>query len=123
MVPMVTNCQLLISMRATEFPWVTDERLLQSLTGFAKRPNILVVCEGVEPRVVTTSLQDWCEAPYHLCRLPGPLWLPESKNGSLVLENVSAMTLPQQIAFHDWLDSRRGDLQIVSATARPLWPL
>jgi len=119
---MVTDYQRQVSMCLTEFPWISDQRLLQSLRTFEKRPNLLVVCEGVEPRAVTASLRDWCARPCHVRSLPGALQLPADITGSLFLENVAGMTLSQQIALNDWLDARRGALHIVSATDRPLWP-
>src|SRR5262245_2766190 len=119
---MFTDCQTQISMCASSFPWVSDQRLLQALATFEWRPNLLVLCDDVEPRAVTPWLEDWCVAPCHVCRLPGALWLPADMPGSLVLENVAWMSLPQQIQLNDWLDQSRRQLQIVSSTHRPLWP-
>lgn len=108
-------------MHATEFPWIADRRLLQSLTSLDRPPNLLVVCAGVPATNVIESFRDWCRPPAHVCRLPGALRLPAIARGTLFLENVTAMTLAQQIAFGDWLDGTSGEPQIVSVAPASVW--
>lgn len=112
-----------VSMHALELPWVTDRVLLRSLTTAANRPSLLILCDQIEPDVVIASLVKWCAQPFHICSLPGSLALPSTRTGTLFLNDVSAMTLAQQVALNDWIDRSRGDIQIVSATETRLWPL
>ena len=118
-----TFCEPFISMQALDFPWVSDRVLLRSLTMAPNRPSLLVVCDRTEPDAAIASLMKWCEQPFHICCLPGPLELPSVKKGTLFLRDVSYLTLAQQIALNDWIEGGRGDLQIVSVTDTPLWPL
>jgi transcriptional regulator of acetoin/glycerol metabolism len=118
---MATILQGLISMHATEFPWVSDQRLFESLTRVEKRPNLLVLCAGIEPAAVVASLKSWCTGPCLVCRLPGSLRLPAVERGTLLLENVTSMTLGQQIALNDWLAATSGAMQIVSVATESVW--
>jgi len=122
---MLTQClsEPIISMQALDFPWVSDRILMRSLTMAPSRPSLLVMCDRIEPDAAIASLMKWCEQPFHICSLPGPLELPAVKKGTLFLKDVSHLTLAQQIALNDWIDCGRGDLQIVSATDTRLWPL
>ena len=108
-------------MHAAEFPWVADQRLFHSLTRIERRPNLLVLCAGVRPANVIESLQDWCRPPSQVCRLPGTLQFPASDRGTLLIENLTSMTLTQQIALGDWLDGKSGEPQIVSVSAASVW--
>ena len=122
---MLTQCfsEPFISMQALDFPWVSDRILLRSLTMAPSRPSLLVMCDRIETDAAIASLMKWCEQPFHICSLPGPLDLPPVKKGTLFLKDVSHLTLAQQLALNDWIDRGRGDLQIVSATDVRLWPL
>ena len=122
---MLTHClsEPIISMQALDFPWVSDRVLMRSLTMALNRPSLLVMCESIETDSAIASLMKWCEQPFHFCSLPGPLELPSVKQGTLFLNDVSHMTLAQQIALNDWIECGRGELQIVSATDTRLWPL
>jgi transcriptional regulator of acetoin/glycerol metabolism len=122
---MLTQCisEPFISMQALDFPWVSDRILLRSLTMAPSRPSLLVMCDRIETDAAIASLMKWCEQPFHICSLPGPLELPPVKKGTLFLKDVSHLTLAQQLALNDWIDRGRGDLQIVSATDVRLWPL
>jgi transcriptional regulator of acetoin/glycerol metabolism len=112
-----------ITMQALDFPWVSDRVLLRSLTMAPNRPSLMVMCDRIELDAAIASLMKWCEQPFHICTLPGPLDLPAVRKGTLFLKDVSRMTLAQQIAFNDWIERGRGDLQIVSASETRLWPL
>jgi transcriptional regulator of acetoin/glycerol metabolism len=122
---MTTQClrEPLITMQSLDFPWVSDRILLRSLTMAPSRPSLLVMCDDIEPDAAIASLMKWCEQPFHICALPGPLELPALRKGTLFIKDVSRMTLAQQIALNDWIDRGRGDMQIVSASETRLWPL
>jgi transcriptional regulator of aromatic amino acid metabolism len=94
--------------------------MLQSLTHNERRPNLLVYCSDTPVRSVLPSLAPWCVAPLHRRSLPGPLGLPAQRSGTLLLEDVDALTIRQQIELYDWLSADPGQPQLVSLTARPL---
>jgi len=56
--------------------------------------------------------------PVRLRRYPGNLVLPPEKKGTLLLNDVDALSLPDQIGLYDWLGSGATDLRLISiATA------
>jgi len=60
--------------------------------------------------------------PVRLCRFPGSLQLPADKRGTLLLNDVDALSLRDQIALYDWLGSGAGNLRVISVTASTLAP-
>jgi len=54
-------------------------------------------------------------------RLPGRLALPSQPVGTLLLENVAALALAQQIRLHDWMSGSR--TQVISVVFAPLYPM
>jgi transcriptional regulator of aromatic amino acid metabolism len=114
---------MVISMHSTDFDGVSDLVLLQWLTVRDLRPNFLVMCSDVESEAITKHLMTFCAPPFHVCALPGMLRLPRASGGTLFLEGVAALTLSQQIVLNDWIGAGHGDVQIVSMTSAPLWPL
>jgi DNA-binding NtrC family response regulator len=74
----------------------------------------------VSPQTVADQITAWCQGPFHFSLLPGALRLPLERTGTLVIHDVAALTLPQQILFYDWMSAGRGDLQVVSMTTTSL---
>ena len=60
--------------------------------------------------------------PVRVCRLPGHLDLPPDKRGTLLLNDVHALALSDQIALYDWLGTARA-LRVISTTTSSLAPL
>jgi DNA-binding NtrC family response regulator len=58
--------------------------------------------------------------PVWLCPLPGPLHLPPTKEGTLLLNDVATLTFADQIALYDWLCAGTGELRVISVTAASL---
>ena len=114
---------MVISMHSTDFDGVSDLVLLQWLTVRDLRPNFLVMCRDVESEAIAKRLMTFCAPPFHVCALPGTLRLPSASGGTLFLENVTALTLRQQIVLNDWIGAGHCDVQIISMTSAPLWPL
>ena len=112
-----------ITMRATDFPSLSDTNLMMSLLTRGQRPALLVNCNGRRAEAVAQSMLSWCAAPVHFIRLPGELDLPLARHGTLVVADAAALTLAQQIELHDWLNAGRGGVQVVSITSQPIWPL
>ena len=55
--------------------------------------------------------------------LPGRLHLPAIRRGTVLLQNVDALSLAQQIVLNDWIAEGCGEAQIVSIATTPLWRL
>ena len=110
-------------MRATDFSSPADTNLMMTLLTRGQRPALLVHCRGRSAAAVVDSMVSWCAPPVHIIRLPGVLDLPLAKTGTIVVADASALTLPQQIELHDWLNAGRGGVQIVSVTSKSIWPL
>jgi hypothetical protein len=108
-------------MHPTEYPRNADDTFMRYLTTGPHRPNLLVL--GQMTNGLLASLQSACTAPLHAIRMPGPLEVPDVTKGTLFVENPAGMTSRQQIAFHDWLDAGHHDVQIISISREPLWPL
>jgi DNA-binding NtrC family response regulator len=119
-----------ITMHSSHFVGLSDVALLQWLTLRDLRPNLLVTCGEVEIEAIMKRLMTFCAPPFHVCSLPCALRLPSAAGGTLFLADVAALTLSQQIVLNDWIGESRGwaradraELQIVSMTSTPLWPL
>jgi sigma-54-interacting transcriptional regulator len=94
--------------------------LLRSLTSQRRRPNLLVVCSGRAFETVLRQLRVLCLPPFHRCEIPGVLNLPAYGEGTLLLHDVAELTIGQQVDLADWLERRRGDVQVVSVTKAAL---
>jgi len=108
---------LVTDMHSLEFPWMTDAMLVQ------RRPNLLVLCPDREADRVLAPLAASCRLPAQVCRLPGALVLPEDPRGTLVLVDVGALLLGQQMKLYDWLEGAGRQCQVVSIARESLYPL
>ena len=85
------------------------------------RPNCLFVCRGATANIVGPRVLALLgAAPLRQINLPGPLTLPKDKGGSLLLNDVAALRLDQQIALYDWLSTKGRGVQVLSVTAAPI---
>jgi hypothetical protein len=112
-----------ITMRSTDFGWLSDEGLLEWLTGRDRRPNLMIVAHGKALEEVADRVMAVCKAPILPSVFPGRLHLPTSHRGTVLLQNVNQMSIPQQIVLNDWIDDARGDAQIVSISPTSVWRL
>ncbi len=103
-----------------DFVSFSDMDLLRALTSSERRPNLMVDCTGGAAEAVVEQLQLICPGPFHRCRLPGVLDLPTDGTGTLLLHDVAALTITQQVALFDWLQHRRGATQVVSISEKRL---
>jgi hypothetical protein len=106
-----------------DFNALADATLLQWLTAKGHRPNILVECTRGAADTVVRHLMTWSALPFRFSALPGTLELPLTRRGTLLLKDVSALTLSQQVMLYDWLTAGCGDMQVVSVTTAPLQAL
>lgn len=105
---------------ALGFNDLPDSVLLGWLTARAHRPNILIECAPGSVDTAMRHLMTWCALPFRYCALPGRLELPATRRGTLLLNDVAALTLSQQVALYDWLTVGSGNMQVVSLTTGPL---
>jgi DNA-binding NtrC family response regulator len=103
-----------------DFVSFSDMDLLRALTASERRPNLLVDCVGGATDDVLAQLRAICKSPFYGCQLPGRLDLPDTTNGTLLLNDVAALTITQQVTLFDWLQHRRGGIQVVSVTQKRL---
>lgn len=91
----------------------------------AQRPgkHFLVRCEPGEFDALAAEAAMLCAPPVRWCRVPGRLDLPSDKRGTLLLNDVSALGLADQIALFDWLDTSASDLRVIAGTTTSLGSL
>ena len=58
--------------------------------------------------------------PVLLLHPPSPFSPPADSHGTLIVNDVHALELLDQIAFYDWLEYGAGELRIISVTPYPL---
>jgi hypothetical protein len=114
---------MVITMQSADFAWLADEVLIKWLTMADRRPNLMIVARGLPVDLVADRVREMCQPPLLPSILPGRLHLPATRRGTLLLQNLTAMSLPQQIALNDWIHEGCGQAQIVSITSTPLWRL
>jgi hypothetical protein len=109
---------------AFDFETIADATLMRCLAGDARRANLLAQCATAgEADAFVDRLAPWCQGPFYTCTLPGPLSLPKELTGTLLLKDVAALSVEQQLDVYDWMSERQPALQVVSVTTAPLAPL
>lgn len=103
-----------------EFNGLSDAVLLGWLTANGRRPNVLIECRPSTVDTAMRHLMTWCSLPFRFCALPGALELPAPARGTLLLKEVGALTLSQQVVLYDWLTTAHGQVQVISLTTTPL---
>ena len=102
------------------FDGMSDASLLEQLLAREHRPNVLVECGPSAVSSVGNALVRACREPHQRYQLPCAFDLPTATQGTLLLENVEALTPPQQQALHEWMTTGCLGMQVVSITATPL---
>jgi transcriptional regulator of acetoin/glycerol metabolism len=98
----------------------SDVDLLRTLTSSERRCNLLVDCVDHPVEDVLAQLSALCTGPFHTCVLPGPLRLPTTGNGTLLVHDLAALTVAQQVTLFDWLQYQRHACQVISVTQKRL---
>ena len=88
------------------------------------RVNVLLVgSDGVANKTVDALRPDFCE-PIEVWRPASRLVLPPiGRTGTLILQDVGAMSRDDQRRLCDWLEIAAGRTRVVSTTRQPLFPL
>jgi hypothetical protein len=95
---------------------------LQSLTVREPRPNLLIWCPDVDTESVVRRLIQMCTPPIHV-GLPDRWELPSRSVRTLLLHDVAALTVVQQVELFDWVSDHVGITQVISVSSAPLHPL
>jgi len=101
----------------------TPPLLMLWLVSQRPRQHLLLKSEPGRFDAVAASVTSFGTPPVRLCRLPGQLDLPSDKRGTLLLRDVDALALADQIALYDWLGTGAGDLRVISTTTSHLAPM
>lgn len=87
------------------------------------RLNLLLIATDVDTREVLDAFRTYCHEPITTWSPGEPLVLPaNAQPGTLMLEDISALTLEDQCRLHGWLGPSAGCTQVVSITSRSLLP-
>jgi hypothetical protein len=91
----------------------------------AQKPgkHLLVECDPGGFEALAAQAATLCVPPVRWCRMPGPLQLPADRHGTLLLNDVAALSIEDQISLFDWLGGAAGDLRVISGTTTPMAPL
>jgi hypothetical protein len=84
------------------------------------RQHFLVRCRRGQVGALAYDVTKLGVRPVRVCTLPGPLRLPLEKKGTLLLTDVSALALRDQIALYDWLGTGAANLRVIALTSVPL---
>jgi hypothetical protein len=109
-----------VSPGAFEFNALPDSVLLGWLAGTEHRPNVLIECAPGTADTAMRHVMTWCQLPFRYGAVPGALELPTPSRGTLLLNDVGALTLSQQVKLYDWLTAAHGQVQVISMTCLPL---
>jgi sigma-54-interacting transcriptional regulator len=84
----------------------------------SQRPgkHLLVQCDPGGFEAFAGQATTLCTPPIRWCRLPGRLHLPPDREGTLLLNDVAALSIEDQIRLYDWLGSHAGGLRVISGT-------
>lgn len=94
------------------------------LASGAARPNLLIQCSAGAVAALTDRLRTWATHPLLVCRVTAdPLRLPVTEGRTLLVHDVAALTVPQQIELDDWTTARASCTQVIGITSVPLAPL
>lgn len=118
--PVTGGGRLQTTTEAFEFNALPDAVLLGWLAARGHRPNLLIECASTNAETAMRHLMTWCALPFRYCSIPGKLELPVTRKGTLLLKDVAALTLAQQVALYDWLTLGTGDMQVVSLSSARL---
>lgn len=109
-----------MNLMPTDAASTSHAALLQWLLTKEHRPNVLVECPDADVRLIVFRLTQTGTPPLCHCALPGALVLPQVRQGTLLIENVTALTAAQQQDLHAWLAEGPDQMQVVSVATEPL---
>ena len=100
-----------------------EDAWLRTIVSQDRHLNVLVHCPDVPVASAIAEFGELCGRAVWTCAVPGSFQLPESNDDTVVIGDVSTLSLLQQIELYDWLDRFGETAQVLSFTSVPLWPL
>jgi transcriptional regulator of aromatic amino acid metabolism len=100
-----------------------EDDWLRAIVARNRNLNVLVHCPELPASAAIAEIRALVARPLWTCPAPGAFTLPEHDGETIVLGDVSMLTLRQQIELYDWLDRFGESSQVISLTSVPLWPL
>ena len=100
-----------------------EDDWLRTIVSEDRHLNVLVHCADVPVPSAIAEIRALCGRSLWTCDMPGALQLPEHDHYTVVVGDVSAMTLMQQVDLYDWLDRYGSTARVLSFTSVPLWSL
>ena len=99
-----------------------EDDWLRAIVSEDRHLNVLVHCPDLPMASVIAEIGELCGRPVWTSLVP-VLQLPEHDGETLVIGDISMMSLLQQVELHEWLDRFGGTAQVLSFSSVPLWPL
>ena len=101
-----------------------EDDWLRSMIAGDRHFNVLVECSDATLRSAIAEICALCShRSLRVVPLPGALELPDDSDETIVMGDVSTLTMTQQIALYDWFDRCGTTAQVLSFSTTPLWPL
>ena len=97
--------------------------LILWLSSQRPRQHFLLRCDPGRFDSVAAQATMFGTPPVRLRRYPGNLVLPPDKKGTLLLNDVDALSIPDQIGLYDWLGFGAGELRVISIATASLGEL
>jgi transcriptional regulator of aromatic amino acid metabolism len=98
----------------------THPLLILWLASQRPQQHFLLRCDPGRFDSVASQAAMFGTPPVRLRRFPGNLVLPNDKRGTLLLNDVDELSLPDQIGLYDWLGTGAGDLRVISIATSSL---
>jgi len=95
---------------------------LRAIVSEDRHLNVLVHCPELPIASVIAEIGELCGRPVSVSLVP-VLQLPEHDGETLVIGDVSMLSLLQQVELYEWLTRFGASSQILSFSSMPLWPL
>lgn len=100
-----------------------EDDWLRDIVSRDRHLNVLVNCQDAAIASAVAEISALCGRRLWTSLVPGVLELPAHEGETVVIGDVSMLTLRQQLEIYDWLDRFGATSQVLSFTSVPLWPL
>jgi hypothetical protein len=100
-----------------------EDDWLRTIVSQDRHLNVLVTCVDLAVPSAVAEISALCGRRLWTSLVPGILELPEHDGETVVIGDISLLTLRQQLEIYDWLDRFGPTSQVLSFTSAPLWPL
>ena len=99
-----------------------EDDWLRAIVSEDRHLNVLVHCPDLPIGSVIAEIAELCGRPVWTSLVP-VLQLPGRDGETLVIGDISMMSLLQQVDLYEWLNRFGGSSRVLSFSSVPLWPL